>query len=93
MECEGDEHHYTMDKFPDNLKDKIKNLKGAYPYMEKNLAKTGENIVTRDGDEMTRLPVLIQWLRAKKTTDGIPNSKAIVMHLNIGTVQVKIFTS
>lgn len=49
-------------------------------YMKENLIKAGEAIPPREGDELIRLPFLRQWFRT---------SRAVVMHLTNGTLQVE----
>ena len=43
--------------------------------------KAGANIEVRDGDELSRIPALKTWFRT---------SRAVVMHLSNGTLQVDI---
>jgi polo-like kinase 1 len=68
-----------MDQYPDTLKKKVKLLAYFRSYMQENLIKTGASVVPRDGDEHLRLPFLRQWFRT---------SRAVVMHLTSGTLQV-----
>ena len=44
-----------------------------------NLIKAGASVPLREGDELIRLPSLRQWFRS---------SRALVMHLTNGTLQV-----
>lgn len=48
-------------------------------YMQENLIKAGGSVLPREGDELIRLPFLRQWFRT---------SRAVVMHLTNGTLQV-----
>ena len=47
--------------------------------MKEHLLKAGANIEVRDGDELSRIPALKTWFRT---------SRAVVMHLSNGTLQV-----
>jgi len=69
-----------MENYPATMDKKVKLLNYFRSYMKENLIKAGEAIPARDGDEMTRLPFLRQWFRT---------SRAVVMHLTNGTLQVK----
>ena len=69
-----------MDQYPDTLKEKVKLLAWFRADMEENLnEKTGASVVPRDGDEHLRLPFLRECFRT---------SRAVVMHLTSGTLQV-----
>ena len=68
-----------MDQYPDTLKKKVKILANFRTYMQENLIKTGASVVPRDGDEHLRLPILRECFRT---------SRAVVMHLTSGTLQV-----
>lgn len=79
MERHGLEHYHTMDQHPPQLSKKVKLLAYFRSYMQEHLIKTGASISPRDGDEHLRLPFLRQWFRT---------SRAVVMHLTSGTLQV-----
>ena len=68
-----------MDQHPATLGKKVKLLAYFRSYMQEHLIKTGASVVPRDGDEHLRLPFLRQWFRT---------SRAVVMHLTSGTLQV-----
>jgi polo-like kinase 1 len=70
-----------MDQHPPTLGKKVKLLAYFRSYMQEHLIKTGASVVPRDGDEHLRLPFLRQWFRT---------SRAVVMHLTSGTLQVKL---
>lgn len=50
--------------------------------MSEHLLKAGANVTPREGDELARLPYLLNWFRTRS---------AIVVHLSNGTVQVNFF--
>lgn len=52
-------------------------------YMQENLIKAGGSVPPREGDELARLPYLRQWFRT---------SRAVVMHLTNGTLQVSLLS-
>ena len=79
VERNGNELYYTMDQHPPTLSKKVKLLAYFRSYMQEHLIKTGASVVPRDGDEHLRLPFLRQWFRT---------SRAVVMHLTSGTLQV-----
>ena len=79
VERNGNELYYTMDHHPPGLGKKVKLLAYFRSYMQEHLIKTGASVVPRDGDEHLRLPFLRQWFRT---------SRAVVMHLTSGTLQV-----
>lgn len=79
VERSGAEHYHTMDQHPPHLSKKVKLLAYFRSYMQEHLIKTGASVVPRDGDEHLRLPFLRQWFRT---------SRAVVMHLTSGTLQV-----
>ncbi|XP_063050204.1 serine/threonine-protein kinase PLK1-like [Engraulis encrasicolus] len=72
----------NLRNYPSALSKKITLLKYFRNYMSEHLLKAGANITPRDGDELTRLPLLNKWFRTKS---------AIVFHLSNGTVQVNFF--
>jgi len=82
VERNGNELYYTMDHHPPGLGKKVKLLAYFRSYMQEHLIKTGASVVPRDGDEHLRLPFLRQWFRT---------SRAVVMHLTSGTLQINYF--
>jgi polo-like kinase 1 len=73
-----------MDQYPSTLEKKMKLLAYFRSYMQENLIKAGASIPPREGDELIRLPFLRQWFRT---------SRAVVMHLTNGTLQVFPFSN
>ncbi len=49
--------------------------------MKEHLLKAGANMESREGDELSRIPALKTWFRT---------SRAVVMHLTNGTLQVPL---
>lgn len=82
MERDGMEQYHTMERYPTHLEKKMKLLAYFRSYMQENLVKTGASIPPREGDDLIRLPFLRQWFRT---------SRAVVMHLTNGTLQVTFF--
>ena len=80
VERDGVEQYHTMERYPPQLEKKMKLLAYFRAYMQENLIKAGSSIPTREGDELIRLPFLRQWFRT---------SRAVVMHLTNGTLQVR----
>jgi len=79
VERDGLEHYHTMERYPAPLEKKMKLLAYFRSYMQENLVKAGASIPSREGDDLIRLPFLRQWFRT---------SRAVVMHLTNGTLQV-----
>lgn len=79
MERDGIEQYHTMERYPAHLEKKMKLLAYFRSYMQENLVKAGASIPSREGDDLIRLPFLRQWFRT---------SRAVVMHLTNGTLQV-----
>lgn len=75
----GGEHYYTMSEYPSHLEKKVKLLNYFRNYMKEHLLKAGANMDVREGDELSRIPALKTWFRT---------SRAVVMHLTNGTLQV-----
>jgi polo-like kinase 1 len=73
------EHYYTLQEFSVTLEKKVKLLNYFMNYMKEHLLKAGANIQMREGDELSRIPSLKVWFRT---------SRAVVMHLTNGTLQV-----
>jgi len=82
VERDGMEQYHTMERYPSHLEKKMKLLAYFRSYMQENLVKAGASIPSREGDELIRLPFLRQWFRT---------SRAVVMHLTNGTLQVNYF--
>ena len=80
IDFEGHEHYYSLTEFPSTLEKKVKLLNYFRNYMKEHLLKAGANMAVRDGDELSRIPALKTWFRT---------SRAVVMHLTNGTVQVE----
>ena len=82
IDFEGNEHYYTMTEYPPEIEKKVKLLNYFMNYMKEHLLKAGANMQSRDGDELSRIPFLRTWFRT---------SRAVVMFLTNGTVQVTIY--
>lgn len=82
VERDGIEQYHTMERYPAHLEKKMKLLAYFRSYMQENLVKAGASIPSREGDDLIRLPFLRQWFRT---------SRAVVMHLTNGTLQVNYF--
>ena len=80
IDFDGQEHYYTLTSYPSNLEKKVKLLNYFMNYMKEHLLKAGASIAIREGDELSRIPSLKTWFRT---------SRAVVMHLTNGTLQVK----
>lgn len=81
VERDGIEKYHTLECYPPQLEKKMKLLAYFRSYMQENLIKAGGSVAPREGDELIRLPFLRQWFRT---------SRAVVMHLTNGTLQVII---
>jgi len=82
IDFEGNEHYYTMTEYPPEIEKKVKLLNYFMNYMKEHLLKAGANMQSRDGDELSRIPFLRTWFRT---------SRAVVMFLTNGTVQINFF--
>jgi polo-like kinase 1 len=82
IDFEGHEHYYTLQDYPSALEKKVKLLNYFRNYMKEHLLKAGANMETREGDELSRIPALKTWFRT---------SRAVVMHLTNGTLQINFF--
>ena len=51
-------------------------------YMKEHLLKAGANMEVREEDQLSRIPALKTWFRT---------SRAVVMHLTNGTIQINFF--
>ncbi|XP_040566312.1 serine/threonine-protein kinase PLK1 [Lepeophtheirus salmonis] len=78
----GVEHYYTIQEFPSAVEKKVKLLNYFRAYMKEHLLKAGADIEVREGDELSRIPFMKTWFRT---------SRAVVMHLTNGTVQINFF--
>lgn len=81
IDYDGLEHYYTLHDFPTSLEKKVKLLNYFRNYMKEHLLKAGANMEVREGDELSRIPSLKVWFRT---------SRAVVMHLTNGTLQVRV---
>lgn len=84
MESDGTESRYGMENYPPTLAQKVEQLKHSRSHMAEHMAKAGEATLRRVGDEMTRLTYLRRSFRT---------SRAVVMLLTNGTLQVKSFST
>jgi len=82
IDYDGNEHYYTLTQFPPEIEKKVKLLNYFMNYMKEHLLKAGANMQSRDGDELSRIPFLKTWFRT---------SRAVVMFLTNGTVQINFF--
>jgi len=82
IDFEGHEHYYTMQQYPAMLEKKVKLLNYFMNYMKEHLLKAGANMQLREGDELARIPFLRTWFRT---------SRAVVMFLTNGTLQINFF--
>jgi len=79
---DGNEHYYTMAEFPADVEKKVKLLNYFKNYMREHLLKAGANMEVREEDQLSRIPALKTWFRT---------SRAVVMHLTNGTMQINFF--
>lgn len=82
IDFEGREHYYTLQDFPSSLEKKVKLLNYFRNYMKEHLLKAGAEMAAKEGDELSRIPALKTWFRT---------SRAVVMHLTNGTLQVRSY--
>jgi len=82
IDYEGNEHYYTLNEFPSSVEKKVKLLNYFRNYMKEHLLKAGANMEVRDEDMLSRIPALKTWFRT---------SRAVVMHLTNGTMQINFF--
>jgi len=78
----GAEHYYTINEFPASVEKKVKLLNYFRNYMKEHLLKAGANMEVREEDQLSRIPALKTWFRT---------SRAVVMHLTNGTIQINFF--
>jgi len=82
IDIDGLEHYYTLSEFPQTVEKKVKLLNYFRNYMKEHLLKAGANIEIREEDQLSRIPALKTWFRT---------SRAVVMHLSNGTLQINFF--
>jgi len=82
IDYETQEHYYSMQKFPGSIEKKVKLLNYFMNYMKEHLLKAGANMDVGERDELSRIPSLKTWFRT---------SRAVVMHLTNGTLQINFF--
>merc|ERR1712183_105341 len=82
IDFEHNEHYYTMNEFPATVEKKVKLLNYFRNYMKEHLLKAGANMEVREEDQLSRIPALKTWFRT---------SRAVVMHLTNGTIQINFF--
>jgi len=82
IDFESTEHYYTMNEFPCTVEKKVKLLNYFRNYMKEHLLKAGANMEVREEDQLSRIPALKTWFRT---------SRAVVMHLTNGTMQIDFF--
>merc|ERR1719351_241953 len=82
IDFEGGEHYYTLKEYPSETEKKVKLLNYFMNYMKEHLLKAGAGMQMREGDELSRIPFLRTWFRT---------SRAVVMHLTNGTMQINFF--
>jgi len=82
IDYEAQEHYYTMTEYPGTVEKKVKLLNYFKNYMKEHLLKAGANMEIRDEDVLSRIPSLRTWFRT---------SRAVVMHLSNGTIQINFF--
>merc|ERR1719308_628306 len=71
-----------MNEFPCTVEKKVKLLNYFKNYMKEHLLKAGANMELKERDELSRIPALKTWFRT---------SRAVVMHLTNGTLQINFF--
>jgi len=82
IDYEQSEHYYTLNEFPATVEKKVKLLNYFRNYMREHLLKAGANMEVREEDALSRIPALKTWFRT---------SRAVVMHLTNGTMQINFF--
>merc|ERR1719479_412580 len=76
------EHYYSLREYPNSIEKKVKLLNYFMNYMKEHLLKAGANMELKERDELSRIPALKTWFRT---------SRAVVMHLTNGTLQINFF--
>uniref|UniRef100_A0A1B0AW41 polo kinase n=1 Tax=Glossina palpalis gambiensis TaxID=67801 RepID=A0A1B0AW41_9MUSC len=79
IDKDGEESYMTTTDYCKSLEKKMKLLSYFKCYMTKHLAKAGENNVSLETDQISRMPHLHSWFRT---------TCAVAMHLTNGTVQL-----
>ena len=79
IDFESKEHYYSLKNYPSAIEKKVKLLNYFMNYMKEHLLKAGANMELKERDELSRIPALKTWFRT---------SRAVVMHLTNGTLQV-----
>ena len=79
IDFESKEHYYSLKNYPNAIEKKVKLLNYFMNYMKEHLLKAGANMELKERDELSRIPALKTWFRT---------SRAVVMHLTNGTLQV-----
>ena len=79
IDFESNEHYYSLKNYPNSIEKKVKLLNYFMNYMKEHLLKAGANMELKERDELSRIPALKTWFRT---------SRAVVMHLTNGTLQV-----
>merc|ERR1719481_2445541 len=82
IDYEQAEHYYTLNEFPSTVEKKVKLLNYFRNYMREHLLKAGANIEVREEDQLSGIPALKTCFRT---------SRAVVMHLTNGTMQINFF--
>jgi len=82
IDYEGAEHYYNLQEYPESIEKKVKLLNYFKNYMNEHLLKAGADMSGRDNEVMSRIPCLKTWFRT---------SRAVVMHLSNGTIQINFF--
>jgi polo-like kinase 1 len=85
IDYEGKEHYHTLTEYPGGeggIEKKVRLLNYFRNYMKEHLLKAGANMEIRDEDVLSRIPSLKTWFRT---------SRAVVMHLSNGTIQINFF--
>ncbi|XP_065832302.1 serine/threonine-protein kinase PLK1-like [Oscarella lobularis] len=82
IDRDGHEEFHMRSQRPEHLKRKVTLLNYYSDYMSDHLLKTGAAMGPKEGDEIARLPHLRSWFCTQD---------AIVLHLNLGILQINFF--
>jgi len=82
IDFDSNEHYYSLKTYPSQIEKKVKLLNYFMNYMKEHLLKAGANMELKERDELSRIPALKTWFRT---------SRAVVMHLTNGTLQINFF--